>query len=203
MLTHLRAAAVMLVLFTALTGLAYPLAMTGVAQIALPRQANGTVIQRDGTPVGSALIGQSFTGDRYFHGRPSATNTPDPKDDTKTIDLPYNAANSSGSNLGPLSKKLLDRVAADISALRQAGVAQVPADAVTTSASGIDPHMSPASASLQIQRVASARGVSVQEIGDIMQRQIEMPFLGLFGEPRVNVLQLNIALDAALPKVAG
>ncbi len=203
MLTHLRAAAVMLVLFTALTGLAYPLAMTGVAQIALPRLANGTVIQRDGTPVGSALIGQSFTGDRYFHGRPSATNTPDPKDDTKTIDLPYNAANSSGSNLGPLSKKLLDRVAADISALRQAGVAQVPADAVTTSASGIDPHMSPASASLQIQRVASARGVSVQEIGDIMQRQIEMPFLGLFGEPRVNVLQLNIALDAALPKVAG
>lgn len=203
MLTHLRAAAVMLVLFTALTGLAYPLAMTGVAQIALPRLANGTVIQRDGTPVGSALIGQSFTGNRYFHGRPSATNTPDPKDDTKTIDLPYNAANSSGSNLGPLSKKLLDRVAADISALRQAGVAQVPADAVTTSASGIDPHMSPASASLQIQRVASARGVSVQEIGDIMQRQIEMPFLGLFGEPRVNVLQLNIALDAALPKVAG
>ena len=203
MLTHLRAAVVMLVLFTALTGLAYPLAITGVAQIALPRQANGTVIQRDGTPVGSALIGQSFTGDRYFHGRPSATNTPDPKDDTKTIDLPYNAANSSGSNLGPLSKKLLDRVAADITALRQAGVAKVPADAVTTSASGIDPHMSPASASLQIQRVASARGVSVHEIGDIMQRQIEMPFLGLFGEPRVNVLQLNIALDAALPKVAG
>ena len=125
MLSHLRPAIVMLALFTALTGLAYPLAMTGLIQIAMPRQANGSVVERSNVTIGSALIGQSFVSDRYFHGRPSATSTPDPKDDTKTINLPYNAANSSGSNLGPLSKKLLDRVNGDVAEFRKAGAALI------------------------------------------------------------------------------
>jgi potassium-transporting ATPase KdpC subunit len=203
MFTHLRPAVVMLALFTALTGLAYPLAMTGLIQIAMPRQANGSVVQRNGVTVGSALIGQAFATDRYFHGRPSATSTPDPKDDTKTIDLAYNAASSSGSNLGPLSKKLIDRVNGDVAEFRRAGAGQIPADAVTTSASGLDPHISPTTAALQVQRIAVARGVSEQQVSAILERQTEMPFLGLFGERRVNVLQLNLALDAILPKVAG
>lgn len=203
MLSHLRPAIVMLALFTALTGLAYPLAMTGLIQIAMPRQANGSVVERSNVTIGSALIGQSFVSDRYFHGRPSATSTPDPKDDTKTINLPYNAANSSGSNLGPLSKKLLDRVNGDVAEFRKAGAALIPADAVTASASGLDPHISPATAALQVQRVAAARGVTAQQVDAILERQIERPMLGIFGEPRVNVLQLNLALDAALPKVAG
>ena len=203
MLSHLRPAIVMLALFTALTGLAYPLAMTGLIQIAMPRQANGSVVERSNVTIGSALIGQSFVSDRYFHGRPSATSTPDPKDDTKTINLPYNAANSSGSNLGPLSKKLIDRVNGDVAEFRKDGAALIPADAVTASASGLDPHISPATAALQVQRVAAARGVTAQQVDAILERQIERPMLGIFGEPRVNVLQLNLALDAALPKVAG
>ncbi len=203
MLTHLRPAVVMLALFTALTGLAYPLAMTGLIQVALSRQANGTVIVRDGVTVGSALIGQSFVADQYFHGRPSATNTPDPKDDSKTIDLPYNAANSAGSNLGPLSKKLMDRVSGDVAVMRKVGASKIPADAVTTSASGLDPHISPLTAALQVPRIAAVRNVTEQQIKAILSQYIETPFLGLFGETRINVLQLNLALDAALRKVAG
>ena len=201
MLTHLRSAFVMLVLFTALTGLAYPLALTGILQVMLPNAANGSMIVRDGNIVGSALIGQSFASERYFHGRPSATSAPDPKDETKTVDVPYNAANSSGSNLGPLSKKLIARVEGEVADLRKAGATVIPADAVTTSASGLDPQISPATATLQVARIAAARSVTVTEITDILNRLTEYPLFGLFGEPRVNVLQRNLALDARLAKV--
>ena len=155
MLAQLRPAIVMIVLFTALTGLAYPLAITGVAQLALSNQANGGVIERNGKIVGASLIGQSFTSDRYFHGRPSATSAPDPADASKTIDAPYNAANSSGSNLGPTSQKLVDRVNGAIEAEFAAGrIDVVAADAVTTSASGLDPHISPQFALAQVPAVA-------------------------------------------------
>ena len=143
MLAHLRPAIVLLGLMVALTGIAYPLAITGVAQVALRGPANGSLIERSGTVVGSALIGQPFASDRYFQPRPSATSTPDPKDSTKTVDAPYNAANSSGSNLGPTSKKLADRVKEDVERLKTSGTSTVPADAATTSASGLDPHISP------------------------------------------------------------
>ena len=161
MLAQLRPAIVMIVLFTALTGLAYPLAITGVAQLVLHDKANGSVIERDGKVVGSSLIGQNFASDRYFHGRPSATSTPDPADSTKTIDAPYNAANSSGSNLGPTSQKLVDRVNGAIEAEFAAGrVDIVAADAVTTSASGLDPHISPQYALAQVPAVAKARNLN-------------------------------------------
>ena len=160
MLQHLRPAVVLLVLFSALTGLVYPLAVTGIAQIALPRQANGSLIEKDGAVVGSALIGQNFKSDRYFHPRPSATTDTDPNDSTKTIDAPYNAANSTGSNLGPTSQKLVDRVKAGVEAWRaMAGPGPVPADAVTTSASGLDPDVSPETALAQVASVAKARGL--------------------------------------------
>ena len=156
-LSHLRAAAVLLVFFTALTGVAYPLLVTGITNWGFLFR-NGSLVRRGDVVIGSALIGESFTSDRYFQGRPSATSAPDPKDDTKTVDAPYNAGNSAGSNLGPLSKKLLDRVAGDVDALRKAGATVVPADAVTTSASGLDPHISPAFALLQVDRIAKSRG---------------------------------------------
>lgn len=196
MLQHLRPAVVMLGLFTGLTGIVYPLVVTGIAQIAMPFQANGSLLRRDGVVIGSRLIGQSFVGDRYFHGRPSATSAPDPKDDTKTIDLPYNAANSSGSNLGPTSKKLLDRVMADVAELRKQGADRIPADAVTTSASGLDPDISPAFATLQTARVAAARGMDEARVRDLVALHMQLPLLGVLGEPHVNVLNLNIALDA-------
>lgn len=193
---HIRPAVVMLVLFTLLTGLAYPLAVTGIAQVALPGPSNGSLVKRDGAIVGSNLIGQSFTTERYFHARPSATSAPDPKDDTKTIDAPYNAANSSGSNLGPISQKLLDRVKADTEALKQdSGLTVVPADAVTASGSGLDPHISPAFAKAQAARVAKARNLPEGRVLDLIARTAEHPVLGLVGEERVNVLSLNLALD--------
>ena len=201
MLTHLRPAVVMLVLFTLLTGIAYPFALTGIAQAVLNAPANGSTIVREGKVIGSALIGQNFTSDRYFHGRPSATNTPDPADASKTLDAPYNAANSSGSNLGPTSKALVDRVTADVEARRKAGISgPVPADAVTTSASGLDPDISPANAAAQISIVAKARGMDEGKLRALMDAQTQGRLLGLFGEPRVNVLLLNLALDAASPK---
>ncbi|MEQ1613583.1 MAG: potassium-transporting ATPase subunit KdpC [Hyphomicrobiaceae bacterium] len=203
MLTHLRPAIVMVALFTLLTGVAYPLAVTAIAQLAMPHAANGSLIRNGGVVVGSGLIGQAFTSDRYFQGRPSATSGPDPKDATKTVDAPYNAGNSSGSNLGPTSKKLIDRVQADAAALRKAsGAGNIPADAVTTSASGLDPHISPAFALLQVGRVATARGVPEARIREILNLHVEGPFVGVLGEPRINVLGLNRALDAALaPRV--
>jgi K+-transporting ATPase ATPase C chain len=196
MLSHIRPAVVLLVVFTALTGLGYPLLVTGIAQVAAPHQANGSLIQKDGKLIGSALIGQQFAADRYFHPRPSATSGPDPKDDSKTTDAPYNAANSSGSNLGPTSRKLMERVRADVEALKTStGVATVPADAVTSSASGLDPHISPAFAKLQAGRVAKARNLSEDRVRGLIAQQIENPDFGVIGEPRVNVLRLNLALD--------
>jgi potassium-transporting ATPase KdpC subunit len=197
MLSQIRPAVVMIVLFTALTGLIYPLAITGVAQIAMRAKANGGMIERDGQVVGSELIGQNFTSDRYFHGRPSATSAPDPADATKTVDAPYNAANSGGSNLGPTSKKLVDRVNASIEAEFAAGrIDMVAADAVTTSASGLDPHISPQFALAQVPSVAKARNVSEKRVRAIVDEHIESRLVGLIGEPRVNVLSLNLALDA-------
>jgi len=196
MLQHIRPAVVLLLLFSALTGLIYPLAVTGIAQIALPHQANGSLIEKGGGVVGSALIGQNFKTDRYFHPRPSATNEPDPKDPSKTIDDPYNAANSSGSNLGPTSKTLVDRVKAGVEAWRaMAGPGPVPADAVTTSASGLDPDVSPSTALAQVASVAKARGLPEDRVRALVEGAIERPAFGLIGEPRVNILRLNLALD--------
>jgi len=196
MLQHLRPALVLIVLFTALTGLVYPLAVTGIAQVVMPYRADGSLIERDGAVVGSALIGQWFKSDRYFHPRPSATTDTDPNDSTKTIDAPYNAANSGGSNLGPTSQKLVDRVKGGIEAWRaMAGPGPVPADAVTTSASGLDPDISPQTALGQVASVAKARGVPEEKVRALVEAAIETPFLGFIGEPRVNVLELNLALD--------
>ena len=196
MLQHLRPALVLIVLFSILTGLVYPLAVTGIAQIAMPYQANGSLIERGGVVVGSALIGQWFKSDRYFHPRPSATTDTDPNNSTKTIDAPYNAANSAGSNLGPTSQKLVDRAKGSVEAWRAtAGPGPVPADAVTTSASGLDPHVSPQTALAQVGAVAKARGLSEDKVRAVVNSAIETPFLRLIGEPRVNVLQLNLALD--------
>ena len=200
MLSQIRPAIVLLVLFTALTGLAYPLAITGIAQVAFPYQANGSLIAGANGPVGSALIGQNFASDKYFHPRPSATQAQDPAhpdDSSKTIDAPYNAANSTGSNLGPTSQKLLDRVKADVDARRAAGwKGPIPADSVTTSASGLDPHISPENAYAQVPTVAKARGLAEDKLRALVAANVEGRFLGLIGEPRVNVLRLNLALDA-------
>ena len=202
MLAQLRPAIVMIVLFTALTGLAYPLAITGVAQLAFSNQANGGVIERNGKIVGSSLIGQSFTSDRYFHGRPSATSAPDPTDSTKMVDAPYNAANSSGSNLGPTSQKLVDRVNNAIEGEFAAGrIDLVAADAVTTSGSGLDPHISPQFALAQVPAVARAGGLNESRVRGLVEEHIEQRFSGLIGEPRVNVLELNLALDATRPEI--
>ncbi len=192
---HLRPALVLIVLFTALTGVALPLGFSGAATVLVPRLAGGSLIERDGRIVGSALIGQNFTAARYFHGRPSATTDTDPKDPTKTIAAPYDASNSAGSNLGPTSKALLDRVKADVGA-----ATGVPADAVTSSASGLDPHISPANAERQVARVAAARGLPEARVRDIVAAHVEGRLFGLIGEPRVNVLALNMALDAAAPR---
>jgi potassium-transporting ATPase KdpC subunit len=197
MLSHLRPALVMTPLFTALTGLAYPLAITTIAQLALGAQANGGLVERDGKIVGSALIGQNFSADRYFHGRPSATLGPDPADPDKSVDAPYNAANSAGSNLGPTSKKLVDRVNAAIEAEFAAGrIGMVAADAVTTSASGLDPDISPQYALAQVPAVAKARDFSQDRVRALVEAHIDNRILGFIGEPRVNVLKLNMALDA-------
>lgn len=195
MLRHFRASVVMLVLMTVLLGLAYPLAMVGVAGAAFPGQAGGSLVEKDGKVVGSTLIGQSFTGEGYFHGRPSATTDTDPADATKTVSSPYNAAGSAGSNLGPTSKALIDRVKEDADRLGKG----VPVDLVTTSGSGLDPHVSPQAASWQVARVAKARGLPEAQVQALVAQHTEGRMYGLLGEPRVNVLQLNLALDA-LPK---
>jgi K+-transporting ATPase ATPase C chain len=196
MLREIRPAIVLLVALTLITGLIYPLAMTGIAGVIFPYQAQGSIIERDGTIVGSALIGQVFTDDKYFHGRPSATNTPDPNDPTKNVDAPYNAANSGGSNLGPTSKALADRLQGDVEKLKQENSsAPVPVDLVTTSGSGLDPHISPAAALFQVPRVAKARNMPEDRLRQLVQDQTEGRLLGLLGEPRVNVLALNLALD--------
>ncbi|QEN87993.1 potassium-transporting ATPase subunit KdpC [Labrys sp. KNU-23] len=201
MLTHIRPAIVMMALFTLLLGIVYPLLVTGIAQVALPGQANGSLITSNNTVIGSSLIGQNFTSERYFQGRPSATSGTDPNDASKTVAQPYNAASSTGSNLGPTSKALADRVAASVEDLRKQGVTgAVPADAVTTSGSGLDPDVSPADAALQIPRVAKARNLPEAEVKALVDAQTSGRLLGVIGEPRVNVLGLNLALDAMKPK---
>ena len=197
MLRHLRPALVMLLGLSVITGILYPLVVTGIAQVALPFQANGSIIGRDGHVVGSALIGQNFTSPRYFHPRPSATTEPDPKDASKTIPVPYAADNSGGSNIGPTAKALIDRVKDDAAKLRADNPgAPVPGDLVTTSASGLDPDISPDAAAFQIPRVAKARGIGEDALRTLVAAHTEPRLLGIFGERRVNVLQLNLALDA-------
>lgn len=192
MLSHLRPAVVLLVLFTLITGLIYPLAITGLAQLVLPSGASGSLVTRANQVVGSELIGQNFASDRYFWPRPSAAG-----------EKGYDAASSSGSNFGPLSKKLIDRVERDVGALRKVGATAIPVDAVTTSASGLDPHISPAYAALQIARVAIARKMPEARVRSLVEATIERPSLGFLGEPRINILRLNLALDASLLGGAG
>lgn len=196
MLKEIRPAIVLFAVLACLTGLLYPLAMTGLAQALFPVQANGSLIEKNGEAIGSALIGQSFTGASYFHGRLSATTAPDPQDSTRSAPAPYNAANSAGSNLGPTSKALADRLAQDVTALKQENPdVPVPADLVTTSGSGLDPDISPEAALFQVPRVAKARGLSEAEVRALVESRIEGRDLGLLGEPRVNVMKLNLALD--------
>jgi K+-transporting ATPase ATPase C chain len=196
MLKEIRPAIVLLVGLTLITGLIYPLAITGIAELVFPDQAQGSLIEKDGKVIGSALIGQVFADDKYFHGRPSATNAPDPKDPTKTIDSPYNAANSMGSNLGPTSKALADRVKGDVDRLKAGNpAAPVPVDLVTTSSSGLDPDISPEAALFQVPRIAKVRGLPQDRVRGLVESQIAGRTFGLLGEPRVNVLKLNLALD--------
>ena len=196
MLREIRPAIVLVVALTLITGLAYPLLMTGLAQVLFPTQANGSLIEKEGKVIGSTLIGQQFTDARYFHGRPSATNAPDPKDSTKTVDAPYNAANSGGSNLGPTSKALAERIAGAVDSLKKENPsAAVPVDLVTTSGSGLDPDISPEAALFQVPRVAKARNLPEARVRALVESQTEGRSLGLLGEPRVNVLKLNLALD--------
>jgi K+-transporting ATPase ATPase C chain len=200
MLREIRPAIVMILALTVLTGLVYPLAMTGIAQVAFPDQANGSLLRNGDKVIGSSLLGQNFTGAGYFHGRPSATTDTDPNDSSKTVPAPYNAANSSGSNAGPTAKALVERVREDVAKLKAENPGTpVPIDLVTTSASGLDPDVSPAAALFQVPRVAKARGVDEAEVRRLVQLHTEPRMFGLIGEPHVNVLRLNTALDA-LPK---
>jgi len=195
-LKEIRPALVFVVALTLITGLIYPLAITGIAELAFPYQAQGSLIEKDRKVIGSELIGQQFTGDKYFHGRPSATLGPDPSDPSKTTAIPYNAANSGGSNLGPTNKALIDRVTDD--KLKQENPsAQVPIDLVTTSGSGLDPHISPQAAYFQVPRIAKARNMAENAVRNLVAEHIEGRTLGVFGEPLVNVLELNLALDKA------
>ncbi len=196
MLREIRPAIVFIVALTLITGVAYPFAITGIAQMIFPYKAQGSLLERDGKIVGTALIGQEFASEGYFHGRPSATTAPDPNDATKTVPVPYNAANSGGSNLGPASKALIERVQGEIEKRKQENPwAQVPADLVTTSGSGLDPDISPEAALFQIPRVAKARNLPESQVRQLVAEHTSDRFAGLLGEPRVNVLELNLALD--------
>jgi K+-transporting ATPase ATPase C chain len=196
MLSQIRPAIVLIVLMTVLTGLAYPLFMTGLAQVLFPHQAAGSLIEKDGKVIGSELIGQNFTDAKYFHGRPSATTDTDPNDSTKTVPAPYNAGNSGGSNAGPTSKSLIERVQGDVDTLKKEHRGSIPVDLVTTSASGLDPNITPVAAEFQIPRVAKARNLPEERVRALIADATEDRFLGILGEKRVNVLKLNLALDA-------
>lgn len=201
MLREIRPAILVLLLLTLITGLAYPLLMTEVAGSIFPKQAQGSLIERDGKVIGSALIGQEFKDGKYFHGRPSATTAPDPADSSKTVPAPYNAANSGASNLGPTSKALADRLKEDVDKLKAENPSQpVPLDLVTTSASGLDPDISPEGALFQVPRVAKARNMPEEKVRQLVTENTSARLVGIFGEPRVNVLELNLALDAAAAK---
>lgn len=196
MIKHVFPAIMLTVILTVLTGLAYPLAMTGLAGLFFPHQANGSLIERDGRIIGSELIGQNFTSDGYFHGRPSATTDTDPNDPTKSVPAPYNAGNSAGSNYGPTSKALVDRVKDESDLLAATNPsAEVPVDLVTTSASGLDPDITPAAAQFQIPWVAKARGLPEDRLRRLVEENTTGRLLGILGEPHVNVLKLNLALD--------
>ena len=201
MLREIRPAIIVFVVLTLITGLAYPLAMTAIAGAIFPSQAEGSLIERDGKVVGSALIGQEFKDDKYFHGRLSATTAPDPNDSTKTVSAPFNAANSGGSNLGPTSKALNDRIKDDVEKLKAENPGSpVPIDLVTSSASGLDPDISPEGALFQVPRVAKARKMPEERVRELVAQNTQSRLAGLLGEPRVNVLALNLALDAAATK---
>jgi K+-transporting ATPase ATPase C chain len=201
MLREIRPAIIILLLLTAITGLAYPLAMTAIAGVIFPQQAQGSLIEKDGKVIGSTLIGQEFKQDKYFHGRLSATVAPDPADSSKTVPAPYNAANSGGSNLGPTSKALADRVKDDVEKLKAENPnAAVPVDLVTTSASGLDPDISPEAALFQVPRVAKARNVSQERLRQLVTENTRDRLAGVLGEPRVNVLALNLTLDSLTPR---
>jgi K+-transporting ATPase ATPase C chain len=193
MVSQLRPAITLIAIFTLLTGVLMPLGFVGFGKLVMPYQAGGSLIVQNGKVVGSAIIGQNFTSDKYFHGRPSALMGTDPKDSTKQVATPYDASESGASNLAPTSKALVDRVTGDVKAFHGASV---PADAVTTSASGLDPHISPENAALQIERVAKARNLSPDAVKRLVDAHTEAPFLGVLGAPRVNVLAINLALDA-------
>ena len=197
MLRQIRPAIVLIVLMTVLTGLAYPLFMTGIAQLLFPHQAAGSLIEKGGKVIGSELIGQNFTDAKYFHGRPSATTDTDPNDSTKTVPAPYNAGNSGGSNAGPTSKALIERVQGDVEALKKEKGGPLPVDMVTSSASGLDPHITPAAADFQVPRVAKARNLPEERVRALVAEATEDRVLGILGEKRVNVLKLNLTLDAA------
>jgi len=196
MLKQIRPAVVMIVAMTIITGLIYPLGMTGIAQLIFPHQANGSLLtNKDGKVIGSELIGQNFSDPKYFHGRPSATTDTDPNDATKTVPAPYNASNSGGSNLAPTSQALVDRVKDDAAKLKTESDQAIPVDLVTTSASGLDPDITPAAAYFQVPRVARARGLSEDKVRELVTAHIDGRFLGILGEKHVNVLMLNLALD--------
>ncbi len=196
MLKQIRPAIMMMIVMTIITGLAYPLAITGLAQILFPHQANGSLVDKDGKVIGSELIGQNFADAKYFHGRPSATTDTDPNDATKTVPAPYNAQNSGASNLAPTAKALVDRVKDDAGKLQAENSAKIPVDLVTTSASGLDPDITPAAAEFQVPRVAKARNLPPAKVQQLVADMTTGRFIGIIGEAHVNVLKLNLALDA-------
>jgi potassium-transporting ATPase KdpC subunit len=196
MLRQVRPAIAMIVVMTVITGIVYPLVMTGLAQLFFPHQANGSLIEKNGKVIGSTLIGQNFTSDKYFHGRPSATTEPDPKDPSKTIPVPYAADNSGASNLGPTNQALVDRIKADAGKLaKENPETPIPVDLVTTSGSGLDPDITPAAALFQVPRVAGARHMDPTRLRALVDAQTRDRLFGILGEKRVNVLELNLALD--------
>jgi potassium-transporting ATPase KdpC subunit len=197
MVKQIRPAIMMIIAMTIITGLVYPLGMTGIAQLVFPYRANGSLIEKDGKVIGSELIGQNFADEKYFHGRPSATTEPDPNDATKTVPVPYAADNSAASNAGPTSKALVDRVTEDASKLKAENPSMpIPVDLVTTSASGLDPDITPSGALFQVPRVAKARGLREEQVRQLVEANVDGRLLGVIGEPHVNVLKLNLALDA-------